>query len=205
MDAYNKETQSQVTPDKALEILKEGNQRFANGKMLARDLHKQVTQTSQGQYPFAVILECIDSRTSSQLVFDQGIGDVFGVRIAGNTVNNDILGSIEYGCKVAGAKLVVVMGHKGCGAVKGACDSVELGHITKLVDKIKPALEKTEEQGDKSSANSDFVNRVAKKNIECSVENIKKQSPILNEMYENKEIDIVGAFYDVETGKVSFM
>ena len=205
MDAYNKETQDKVSPAGALEILREGNKRFIKGMMLQRDLSKQVSQTSKGQYPFAVILECIDSRTSSQLVFDQGIGDIFGVRVAGNTVNSDILGSIEYGCKVAGAKLVVVMGHTGCGAVKGACDGVELGHVTELVGKIKPALDKTEEQGDRSSANTNFVNRVARNNVQHTVAQIRKQSSILNEMFENKEIDIVGALYDVETGKVSFV
>lgn len=207
MRAHTKETQATLTPEKALKILKEGNERFQKNLKANRNLLEQVNDTRDGQFPFAVILSCIDSRVSAELVFDQGLGDIFSVRVAGNFVNEDILGSIEYGCKVAGSKLVVVLGHTSCGAVSGACDHVELGNITALLSKIEPAVKavkQPEEESLRNSKNSDFVNEVSKKNVELTLENMRKQSPILTEMEADGEIKIVGAMYDVSSGEVSF-
>ena len=204
MNALNADTQSAISPGKALEMLKEGNERFLSKGQVARDLNLQVSQTAGGQWPFAVVLGCIDSRVPIELVFDQGVGDIFSARVAGNFVNKDILGSIEYGCKVAGSKLVVVLGHEGCGAVKGACDNVELGNITHLLSNLMSAVDAVEESGDRSSANADFVHRVVDKNVDLTVEDMRAQSPLLKEMEENGEIMIVGAVYDVATGKVNW-
>jgi carbonic anhydrase len=204
--AQNSSSQAGISPIDALEILKIGNQRFLEKRVLNRDLHQQVAATSGGQWPFAVVLSCIDSRIPTEMIFDQGIGDIFNARVAGNFVNPDILGSIEYGCKVAGSKAVVVMGHTSCGAVKGACDHVQLGNITQMLDKIMPAVKSvyTPEGTDRSSQNLHFVNAVSKKNVEFTIENIRKESPILNEMEEVGEIVIAGAMYDVKSGKVTF-
>ena len=204
--AHNADAQSKMTPATALQELKDGNQRFVSKKANDRDHQLNIEQTSGGQWPFAVVLSCIDSRVPVEVVFDQGIGDIFAARVAGNFVNDDILGSIEYGCKVAGSKLVVVLGHTGCGAVKGACDNVELGLITQMLDKIKPAVQavETDEGADRSSKNSAFVNDVVKKNVEFTVAQMKKDSDILREMEQNGEIDIVGAVYNVASGKVDF-
>ena len=204
MNALNADTQSAISPAKALEMLKEGNERFLNKGQVNRDLNLQVSQTAGGQWPFAVVLGCIDSRVPIELVFDQGVGDVFSARVAGNFVNKDILGSIEYGCKVAGSKLVVILGHEGCGAVKGACDNVELGNITHLLSNLMNAVDAVEESGDRSSANADFVHRVVDKNVDLTVEDMRTQSPLLKEMEDNGEIMIVGAVYDVATGKVTW-
>ena len=202
-----KETQSAITPAHALEMLKLGNERFISDHPINRNFSVQVNQTATGQYPFACILSCIDSRIPTEIIFDQGIGDIFNARIAGNFVNEDILGSMEFACKLAHSKLVVVMGHTSCGGVKGACDRAKLGNLTQMVEKIYPAVEatKTEAGEDRSSKNIDFVNRVAGKNVELTIEKIKKDSPVLAEMYEQGEIDIVGAMYDVASGKVTFM
>ena len=204
--AQTAETQSKITPETAINLLKEGNSRFVGGNPLNRNLSVQVNQTSTGQYPFATVISCIDSRIPTEIVFDQGIGDIFNARIAGNFVNEDILGSLEFACKLAGSKVIVVMGHTSCGAVKGACDHAKLGNLTQMLDKIMPAVNavETPEGTDRSSANLDFVNNVSAKNVELTIENIKKESPVLNEMYQNGEIDIVGAMYDVKTGIVSF-
>ncbi|AXP80895.1 Carbonic anhydrase 2 [Mariniflexile rhizosphaerae] len=207
MKAHTRETQATMTPQKALQYLKEGNQRFQNNLKANRNLLEQVNDTSEGQFPFATILSCIDSRVSAELVFDQGLGDIFSVRIAGNFVNEDILGSMEFACKLAGTKLLVVLGHTSCGAVKGACDDAKLGNLTTMLGKIKPAVESVTEPTDKSLRNSknlDFVDRVAEKNVSIAIENIRKQSPILKEMEDNNEIDIVGAMYDINTGEVAF-
>jgi carbonic anhydrase len=204
MNALNAETQKAITPQKALELLKEGNERFLNKNQANRDLNLQVQQTSGGQWPFAVILGCIDSRVPAELVFDQGIGDIFSARVAGNFVNTDILGSIEYGCKVAGSKLVLVLGHEGCGAVKGACDGVELGNITPMLANLQKAVDSVDESGDRSSANSNFVHKVVDSNVELTIEDIRNQSAVLKEMEAAGEIMIVGAVYDVKSGKVSF-
>ena len=205
MKTLNKEIQSTITPRKALEILKEGNNRFINNLKAHRNLLEQANETRDGQWPFATILSCIDSRTSAELIFDQGLGDVFSVRIAGNIVNTDILGSMEFACKVAGSKLIVVLGHTKCGAVKGACDHVEMGNLTELLSKIQPAVyqEKTT-TGDRSSKNSTFVENVAEINVKRNVKNIIERSFVLEQMIENGEIGIIGAMHNIETGEVSF-
>ena len=206
MEAQTKETQDKMTPDKSLNELKLGNQRFVNKNQLNRDLLQQVKETSTGQYPFATILSCIDSRVSPELIFDQGIGDIFSVRIAGNFVNEDILGSMEFACKLAGTKLIVVLGHTACGAVKGACDHARLGNLTALINKIEPAVDAVIEPQDKSlrnSSNIEFVNRVAEKNVEMTISEIRSASSVLNEMEKNGEIKIIGGIYDIASGLVS--
>jgi len=207
MKAHTRETQLTMTPQKSLQFLKEGNIRFQNNLKANRNLLEQVNDTSDGQFPFATILSCIDSRVSAELVFDQGLGDIFSVRIAGNFVNEDILGSMEFASKLAGTKLIVVLGHTSCGAVKGACDDAKLGNLTAMLAKIKPAVEAVSEPKNKdlrNSKNLEFVDQVVKKNVLLTIENIRKQSPILKEMEDNNEIDIVGAMYDINTGAVTF-
>jgi len=207
MKAQTKETQAQMTPDSSLEELKKGNKRFVEKQQLSRNLMQQVSETSTGQFPFATVLSCIDSRVSSELIFDQGIGDIFSVRIAGNFVNEDILGSMEFACKLAGTKLVVVLGHTACGAVKGACDHARLGNLTALINKIEPAVVAVEEPQDESmrnSSNIDFVNTVAEKNVEMTIAEIRSASPVLAEMEQQGEIKIVGGMYDIQTGLVHF-
>ena len=205
MKAHNKETQAQMTPRKALQFLKEGNDRFINNLKANRNLLEQVNETRDGQWPFATILSCIDSRTSAELIFDQGLGDVFSVRIAGNIVNTDILGSMEFACKVAGSKLIVVLGHSKCGAVKGACDHVEMGNLTELLSKIQPAVYQEKETTDnRTSKNSEFVENVAEINVKRNVKNIIERSFVLEQMLEEGQIGIVGAMHDIESGKVIF-
>ena len=207
MKAHTKETQATMTPQKSLDFLKEGNLRFQSNLKANRNLLEQVNDTSGGQFPFATILSCIDSRVSAELVFDQGLGDIFSIRIAGNFVNPDILGSMEFGCKLAGTKLVVVLGHTACGAVKGACDDAKLGNLTGMLAKIKPAVNAVSEPQDKSlrnSSNAKFVDSVSAKNVELTIDNIMKDSPVLAEMHNNGEIKIIGAMYDINTGKVLF-
>lgn len=205
MKAHNRETQAQMTPRKALEFLQEGNKRFVNNLKVHRDLLEQANATIDGQWPFATILSCIDSRTSSELIFDQGLGDIFSVRIAGNIVNTDILGSLEFACKVAGSKLIVILGHSKCGAIKGACDHIEMGNLTELLSKIQPAVyqEKTTTE-DRTSKNATFVENVAKINVKRSVKSIIERSYILEQILENGEIGIIGAMHNIETGKVKF-
>lgn len=211
MDALNvatqtKDSQSGLTPENAIQLLKAGNQRFMAERPLNRNLTQQINDTSTGQYPFAVVLSCIDSRIPTEIIFDQGIGDIFNARIAGNFINDDILGSMEFGCKLAGSKVIVVMGHTACGAVKGACDHAELGLLTQMLDKIMPAVDsvKTEPGVDRSSKNIDFVNRVSAANVEIAIQEIKSRSTVLKEMEDDGEIAIIGAMYDIKTGKVSF-
>jgi len=207
MKAHTKETQAAITPQKSLQYLKEGNQRFQQRSMAQRNLIEQVNDTTNGQFPFATILSCIDSRVSSELIFDQGIGDIFSIRIAGNFANEDILGSMEFACKLAGTKLVLVLGHTSCGAVKGACDHARLGNLTALINKIEPAVEAVEEPTDeqlRNSKNLNFVDNVAEKNVHLTIENIRRESPILKEMEDNNEIVIVGGMYDISTGAVTF-
>jgi carbonic anhydrase len=205
MKTHNKESQSLMTPRKALDFLQEGNSRFIKNLKTNRNLLQQANDTVDGQWPFATILSCIDSRTSAELIFDQGLGDVFSVRIAGNVVNTDILGSMEFACKVAGSKLIVVLGHSKCGAVKGACDHVEMGNLTELLSKIQPAVyqEKTTKE-DRTSNNAPFVENVAKINVKRSVKSIVERSYIIEQMVEKGEIGIVGAMHNIETGKVTF-
>jgi carbonic anhydrase len=208
MKAHTKETQLEMTPEKALAALKEGNARFQNNQKVTRDLMEQVKDTSGGQYPFATILSCIYSRVSAELIFDQGIGDIFSVRIAGNFTNPDILGSMEFACKLAGTKLIVVLGHTACGAVKGACDSARLGNLSGLIEKIEPAVEAVKEPADpalRNSSNSQFVDEVAQKNVQMTIENIRLDSPVLAEMEAEGAIQIVGAMYDIKTGAVHFL
>lgn len=202
-----KESQSEINGRMAKQMLMEGNARFVSQGFLNRDFQSQVQMTSTGQYPFAAIVSCIDSRIPTEIVFDQGIGDIFNARVAGNFVNEDILGSLEFACKLAGSKLVVVMGHTSCGAVKGACDDAKLGNLTQMLGKIKPAVEQTgtAEGEARNSSNLNFVNRVAEANVELTIEAIRKQSPVLKEMEENGEIEITGAMYDVKTGSVNFL
>ena len=205
MKTLTKEMQNAITPSMALDLLKEGNKRFVNNLKVNRNLLQQANETSDGQHPFAVILSCIDSRTSAELIFDQGLGDVFSVRIAGNIINEDILGSMEFGCKVAGAKIIVVLGHSKCGAIKGACDHVEMGNLTALLSKILPAVydEKTIDV-DRNSGNDEFVEKVAAINVIRTVHAIIERSPILKEMIEKGEIGIVGGTHDISTGQVTF-
>jgi carbonic anhydrase len=205
MKTLTKETQEAITPTLALELLKKGNDRFVKNLKINRNLLQQASETSDGQHPFAVILSCIDSRTSAELIFDQGLGDIFSVRIAGNIVNEDILGSMEFGCKVAGSKIIVVLGHSKCGAVKGACDHVELGHLTGLLSKITPAVdEEVETKENRNSSNADFVENVAALNVNHSVQSIMERSPIIKELVENGQIGIVGGMHDITTGEVVF-
>lgn len=197
MNTQTQETLAKMTSEKALNLLQEGNQRFVAKKKEQRDLLEQVAETSAGQFPFAVVLGCVDSRVPLELVFDLGIGDIFGIRIAGNISNEDILGSMEFATKVVGSKHILVLGHTSCGAVKGAYDSVELGNLTGLVNKIKPAVEAVGLDGS--------VDEIAKKNVELTIKEILMNSPLLKEMVDNGEIGISGGMYDVSTGKVTFL
>lgn len=202
----NKQTQDAINPQKALQMLKDGNARFVQGKMLKRNLMQQVKATGSGQFPFAAIVGCIDSRVSNELIFDQGIGDIFSVRIAGNYVNDDILGSLEFSCAAAGVKLILVLGHTECGAVKGACDDVILGNLTHTLANIKPAVAAVPGyESERSSKNVKFVQAVSDKNVVLTVERIRERSPILRNMVENGQIGLTGAMYDVHNGKVTFM
>ncbi len=200
METLTKEIQAGITPANAIERLKDGNKRYVSGSMLTRNLNQQVKITSNGQAPFAVVLGCIDSRAPLELVFDQGVGDIFGTRVAGNIINEDVLGSLEYSCKAAGSKLVVVLGHTKCGAVTSACNNVDLGNVTALLNKIKPAVNAVG-----GEMTPDNIEKVAIKNVELSIEQIRNESPILAEMETSGEIKIIGASYSVETGEVSFI
>jgi carbonic anhydrase len=207
MRAHAKETQASLTPRMAMEILKEGNERFIKNLKAQRDLLSQVNDTREGQWPFATLLSCIDSRTSAELIFDQGLGDIFSIRIAGNIVNTDILGSMEFACKVAGSKLIVVLGHTKCGAVKGACDHVEMGNLTELLSKLQPAVyaeSETTAVDKRNSKNTKFVENVATINVKRTVKSVIERSYILEEMLNSGAIGIVGAMYNIDTGKVEF-
>ncbi|WP_302849293.1 carbonic anhydrase family protein [Polaribacter sejongensis] len=208
MKAHTKETQATMTPKKALDFLAEGNQRFQDNLKAHRNLLEQVNDTSTGQFPFATILSCIDSRVSAELIFDQGLGDIFSIRIAGNFVNQDILGSMEFGCKLAGTKLVVVLGHTSCGAIKGACDNAKLGNLTAMLNNIKPAVNavlEPKEASSRTSSNLDFVDNVAARNVTLTIERIRRESEVLTTMEENGEIMIVGAMYNINDGSVNFI
>ena len=205
MRTYTKETQDGLTPEHALNILKEGNERFVNNIMAHRNLLQQVNETSAGQFPFAAILSCIDSRTSAELIFDQGLGDILSIRIAGNILNEDILGSMELACKLAGSKLIVVLGHTKCGAIEGACNNIVLGNITALLNKIKPAIEQeTETKTERNVNNESFLKNVTVNNIFITVKKIKEQSSILHSMEQTKQIKIIGGLHDIDTGQVFF-
>ena len=198
--------QKALTPESVIQRLKEGNKRFMKNDLTLRDNSALVRDATEGQYPKAVILSCVDSRIPVEDVFNKGIGDLFVARVAGNFVNEDILGSMEFGCKVSGAKLILVLGHESCGAIKSAIDDVKLGNITAMLAKIKPAIASSQDfVGDKTSKNDDFVDAVAKKNVLLTIQNIKDKSPILKEMAEKGEIKIVGAYYDLHSGEVIFL
>ncbi|MCG9971118.1 carbonic anhydrase family protein [Christiangramia crocea] len=204
-DIIDKEKQSKLSPDDVLKDLMAGNQRFTENKMNERDYSSQIQKTSGGQWPQAVVLSCIDSRVPVETVFDQGVGDIFVARVAGNFENMDILGSMEYSCKVAGSKLVFVLGHEACGAVKAACDHVELGNITHLLKNIEPAVDATETDGERSSKNDSFVADVVENNVKLTMQRIREKSPILKEMEDKGEIKIVGGVYSISNGKVALL
>ncbi|TSD67030.1 carbonic anhydrase [Inquilinus sp. KBS0705] len=205
MRTHSKETQSSLTPAAALQILKEGNQRFINNLKANRNLLQQVNETSAGQFPFATILSCIDSRTSAELIFDQGLGDIFSIRIAGNVLNEDILGSMEFATKVVGTKIIVVLGHTKCGAIVGACNHVELGNLTTLLNKIQPAISSEKTISDnRTGTNTEFVNKVTDIHVGLTIDRIRKESPIVAELEQQGSIKIIGGIYDVETGFVTF-
>ncbi|NBU05017.1 MAG: carbonic anhydrase [Sphingobacteriia bacterium] len=205
MKTLTKEMQAAITPSMTLTLLNEGNKRFVNNLKINRNLLQQVNESSDGQHPFAIILSCIDSRTSAELIFDQGLGDIFSVRIAGNIINEDILGSMEFACKVAGSKIIVVLGHTKCGAVIGACDHIEMGNLTALLTKIRPAVDdETLTKENRNSKNSVFVENVATINVKRTVKSIMQRSPILKEMIESGQIGIVGGTHDISTGEVNF-
>lgn len=205
MKTLNKASQDQISPASALELLKKGNARFVDNLRMHRNLLEQLNETSEGQYPMAAIVSCMDSRTSAELIFDQGLGDIFSIRLAGAVISDNVLGSLEYACKVAGSKFIVVLGHTKCGAIKGACDKVEMGNLTGLLNKITPAVyaEKTIKE-DRTSHNPAFVDAVTHIHTERSVQAIMEQSHILRDMILNGEVGIIGAVYDVETGVVAF-
>ncbi|GAA0757570.1 carbonic anhydrase family protein [Psychroflexus lacisalsi] len=194
-----------LSPDDVLNTFIEGNKRFINNNLTARDHSEQVRKSAPGQFPKAVVLSCLDSRVPVEDVFDRGIGDIFVGRVAGNFVNEDLLGSMEFGCKVAGSKLILVMGHEHCGAIKAAIDDVKLGNITAMLSKIQPSVDKVQYEGDRTSKNEEFVAKVCESNVIHTIEEIRAKSPILKEMEENGEIKIVGAVYDMDTGIVNFL
>ncbi|HEY6189877.1 MAG TPA: carbonic anhydrase family protein [Pyrinomonadaceae bacterium] len=206
MKTHTKETQTTTTPGMALQFLREGNYRFVNNLKAHRNLLQQVNETRDGQFPFATILSCIDSRTGAELIFDQGLGDIFSVRLAGNVVSDAVLGSMEFGCKLAGSKLVVVLGHTNCGAIKGACDGVQLGNLTTILNLIQPSvyLERTV-RDQRTSGNQEFVDKVTRIHVKRSVESIIERSIVLREMIEKEQIALIGAIYDVKTGVVEFL
>lgn len=205
MRTQTKEIQMSLTSEKALQILKEGNERFINNLKANRNLLQQVNETSTGQFPFATILSCIDSRTSAELIFDQGLGDIFSIRIAGNILNEDILGSMEFATKVMDTKIIVVLGHTKCGAIIGACNHVEMGNLTTLLNKIQPAIfNEKETKENRTGSNTDFVNNVTNINVKLTMERIRRESPIIAELEEEGKIKIIGGLYDVDNGKVLF-
>lgn len=205
MRTQSKETQTHLTPDLAIQILKDGNDRFVKNLKTNRNLLQQVNETSDGQYPFATILSCIDSRTSAELVFDQGLGDIFSIRIAGNILNEDILGSMEFATKVIGTKVIVVLGHTKCGAIVGACNHVEMGNLTTLLNKIQPAIYKeTETKENRTGGNAAFVKNVTEINVHLTIDRIRRESPIIAELEKEGSIKIIGGMYNVENGQVTF-
>jgi carbonic anhydrase len=206
MRTHSKETQAELNPDLALEILKEGNDRFVKNLKANRNLLQQVNDTAQGQFPFATILSCIDSRTSAELIFDQGLGDVFSIRIAGNILNEDILGSMEFATKVVGTKIIIVLGHNKCGAIVGACNNVELGNLTALLNKVKPAIALEKETTEnRTGSNVRFVDNVTTNNVIHTIERIRRESPIILDLENTGAIKIVGAIYNVDNGRVNFL
>jgi carbonic anhydrase len=203
-DALTKELRDKLTPEQILQVMKKGNERFRRGERKERNYLREQRASASGQYPAAALLSCIDSRAPAEVIMDLGIGDIFNSRVAGNIENPDILGSLEFACKLAGAKVVLVMGHTACGAIKGAIDNAELGNLTALLARIKPAVDATTYTGERSATNYAFVNAVARKNVEMTVANIRKDSPVLAELEAKGTIKVAGAMYDLETGAVEF-
>jgi len=204
MRTQTKDIQTSLTPERAFQILKDGNQRFISNLRYNRNLLQQVNETSDGQHPFAIVLSCIDSRTSAELIFDQGLGDIFSARVAGNVLNEDVLGSMEFACQVAGAKLIVVLGHTRCGAVKGACSDVQMGHLTGLLNKISPAVYVVEHAGKAPAGSEQFIEAVAVENTRQQMRAILERSPIIEHLFDKGHVGIVGGMYSVETGEVEF-
>ena len=204
-DVLTSEQQKALSPHTVIAGLKAGNERYISNNLTARDHTEQIRKSTNGQYPKAVILSCLDSRVPVEDVFDKGIGDLFVARVAGNFVNEDILGSMEFGCKVAGSKVIMVLGHEHCGAVKAAIDNVKLGNITTMLSKIRPAVESSDYSGDKTSSNPEYVHLVCVNNVLNTMEQIRKNSPILKEMEDSGAIKIIGGVYDMDTGKVDFL
>jgi carbonic anhydrase len=205
MWTHTKETQDKISPKLALQYLKEGNCRFLNNLQTDRDLLKQVNLTADGQFPFAAILSCIDSRTSAELIFDQGLGDIFSIRVAGNVINEDILGSMEFACSIAHSKIIVVLGHTKCGAITGACNDLKTGYLTGLLQKIKPAIDREMTVvRDRNGNNPEFVNKVSINHVKLTIDNIRAQSSILRNLEQQGKIMITGALYDIDTGAVNF-
>ncbi len=204
MFTHTKEFLEALTPQKAFEVLEEGNRRFINNLKINRNLLQQMNDTANGQFPFAAVLSCMDSRTSVELIFDQGLGEIFSIRIAGNVVNDDIVGSMEYACSVVGSKLIVVLGHSRCGAIKGACDEIEMGNLTGLLEKIKPAIEKVDDHKPHPEF-SKFHEKVGHANVLHSMDEILERSSIIRTLYKEEKIGLVGGIYNVETGRVSFI
>jgi len=202
-----KERQSVMTPQEALWLLKDGNARFVQGRALRRDLPAQAKATAGGQYPFAAVVSCLDSRVSPELVFDQGLGDIFSARVAGNVIDDDIIGSLEFATELAGAKLIVVVGHSACGAVKGACSPAELGHLTQLLKKIEPAVQATRFSvgGEADKPDAEFVDEVARENVRLTVRRLLEDSPILKARVDRAELKVVGAFQDLSTGRIQIL
>ncbi|PWH85941.1 carbonic anhydrase family protein [Brumimicrobium oceani] len=204
-EILTQEQQAALSPDDVIQSFKEGNERFMNNDLTKRNTSQQVRNSTLAQFPKAIVLSCVDSRVPVEDVLDRGIGDIFVARVAGNFVNVDMLGSMEYACEVAGSKLVLVMGHEHCGAVKAAVDDVQLGNITPMLEKIRPAVDMVEYKGDRTSKNPEFVEMACASNVRHTIKEIREKSPILKEMEDNGEIKIVGAIYDLDTGKVDFM
>lgn len=204
-EVLTKEQQAALTIEQVIQSLKEGNERFIKNSLTPRNHLVQVKKSVKGQYPEAIVLSCIDSRVPVEYIFDRGIGDLFVGRVAGNFVNEDMLGSMEYSCKVAGAKVILVLGHEHCGAIKSAIDDVKLGNITAMLSKIRPAVEQTKYNGYKSSKNPEFVHKVCENNVIHTIEQIRLQSPILKELEDNGQIKIIGGIYDLDSGKVDFL
>ncbi|CAM4105656.1 carbonic anhydrase family protein [Gillisia limnaea] len=204
-EVLTKEQRDALSPDDVIQSFKEGNNRFINNDLTARDHSEQVRKSALGQFPKAVVLSCLDSRVPVEDIFDRGIGDIFVGRVAGNFVNEDLLGSMEFGCKVAGAKLILVLGHEYCGAVKAAIDDVKLGNITAMLSKIRPAVDKVTYQGDRTSKNEEFVHKVCESNVKHTIAQIRENSPILKELEDNGQIKIVGGIYDMDSGVVTFI
>jgi carbonic anhydrase len=207
MRVHTQASQATITPKSALEFLRDGNERFVNNLNANRDLLHQANATRDGQWPFATILSCMDSRTSAELIFDQGLGDIFSIRVAGNIVNTDVLGCMEFACRIAGSRLIVVLGHSNCGAVKGACDHVELGNLTELLSKIQPAVYQEKSVADpaeRHSGNKEFVANVARLNVHRSVRSVIDRSFILERMIEEEKIGVVGGMHDLDSGRVEF-